>query len=1083
MIRISRLLRVRKTQPDSSPVAFHGNIDGVSDGRVDGWIKTADRPAPLAIDVVIDGQPVLRGVTAMLTRTDVAEAGFGSGQYGFSCQVPYLAPDESPWDPGRDYTVAIHQAGEAVPALTGIFSGSLLQPVPAPADEAPSSPLEPPLPDYEARLEKVTATELCGWVIDRTNPDRVVKVDILVDGVVLRQALGDGMRGDLLRAGKSMGHGGLRVPLKLALLGAGTYCVALRLPDGQVLEREVQISAGDTVGFRPGRSEAIRPDSVAIIVPVYNAAEDVALCIERLNAHTPAEVEILFIDDASPDPAIAPLLAEAAQRPSVRVLRNDENLGFTRTVNRGLEAVGRKHAILLNSDARVTPGWVEGLLAAAASRSFVATVTPMSDRAGAFSAPQLGNDNALPPGVGETTYATAFRRRALGIYPLVPTGNGFCMFVNRACLDDVGLLDAEAFPRGYGEENDFCMRAGRAGWLHLVDDRTYVFHERSASFGAAKTELIRAGRAVIDARYPEYKQAIRVFSHGAELELARLRARQALADCAEPRATLPRVLFVVAAQNGGTAQTNMDLMKALAGHCDPWLLRSDGRKIELSRVIGDGLQPVAHHVLAQPVEPIRHVSEEYDEVVADWIRRHDFGTVHIRHLAFHSLNLPRLAKDAGCVTVFSFHDFYMLCPSVKLLDADGRYYGGDLTRLARPVMPELWPAEQMPVATPGWIAHWRLRAGRALAVCDAFVTTSASARDTVLAHLPDIAAERFHIISHGRDFPAFDRLRRAPRHGEPLRILVPGGIGVAKGLAVIRDLLAEDRDGLLEFHILGSTSREVPLDDPRVIRHGLYQRDEFAARVRGLDIHLGAVFSIWDETWCHTLTELWSIGVPALVFDFPTVAGRVRETGAGWVLDHRDIPALYRDILGLAFDAGEQDRADAAIAAWQRGLGIAATTGLMSARYLNLYRQAGGQLEWPIVGVLVGDADGPAAPCARRTDGPILPVPMPLDALLANLAAGTLDGVMLAASAIPVTARAELAATLRAGTIPSILWLDTDGDETSMLTRTVDRVLISAPSSEENTPRLAANLSGPARWEDLFTPASFSGIEARVEVV
>ena len=52
--------------------------------------------------------------------------------------------------------------------------------------------------------------------------------------------------------------------------------------------------------------------------------------------------------------------------------------------------------------------------------------------------------------------------------------------------------------------------------------------------------------------------------------------------------------------------------------------------------------------------------------------------------------------------------------------------------------------------------------------------------------------------------------------------------------------------------------------------------------------------------------------MPALVFDFPTVAGRVRESGAGWVLPHDDIAQLYDAILRVAFDSAEQDRADAA---------------------------------------------------------------------------------------------------------------------------------------------------------------------------
>ncbi|MDN3714260.1 hypothetical protein QWZ10_25125 [Paracoccus cavernae] len=102
-----------------------------------------------------------------------------------------------------------------------------------------------------------------------------------------------------------------------------------------------------------------------------------------------------------------------------------------------------------------------------------------------------------------------------------------------------------------------------------------MFHDRSKSFGSAKDGLMKAGRAVIDARYPEYKKAIRVFSHGDDLALARMQARRSQADCLNPRVSLPRTLYVVATQTGGTPQTNLDLMAALQDSRDAWLLRCD----------------------------------------------------------------------------------------------------------------------------------------------------------------------------------------------------------------------------------------------------------------------------------------------------------------------------------------------------------------------------------------------------------------------------------------------------------------------------------------------------------------------------
>ncbi|KGJ23722.1 glycosyltransferase [Paracoccus sanguinis] len=999
---VSRSLRGSHAAGSNQP----GNIDQAAGRLIVGWVKDAASADPITLDLIVDGVKIAEGIVADEHRQDLEAAGIGSGRFGFNWRIPTDGPGL--------------RAGAIVEAVRAgtrevLLRHVVVSPAPDGLRHHSRQGVRAGEGRWQAKIEHASPNTLRGWAVDRRDRGLVFAIDVLIDGQFYCVARNDEPRGDLMGLGASEGLGGIRVSLPLERLEAGAHSVSLRFPDGETLSEQVVVdesarSYALTEGVLP-----IAPRDVAVIVPVYNAADDVETCIERLARFTPPEVEVVFIDDASPDPAIAGLMRHAAARPGMRVLTNAQNLGFTRTINRALEEVGRKHAILLNSDARVTPGWVEGMLVAAASRPRVATVTAMSDRAGAFSAPELGNANTLPPGVDEITYARAFRRRSLGLYPVVPTGNGFCMFVNRACIDEIGALDADAFPRGYGEENDFCMRAGRAGWTNLIDDRTYVFHDRSKSFGDAKTELMAAGRAVVDARYPEYGKAIRVFTTGADLNLARFRARQAMADCASARAGLPAVLFVVATQTGGTPQTNLDLMTALADGLDSWLLRCDSRELTLSRLDGTHVREVRRHRLAEPVDPIRHHSGEYDAVVRDWIREIGPEIVHIRHLGWHSLSLPSIAKEQGAAVVFSFHDFYTLCPTVKLLDGDNLFCGGTCTATDKVCRAELWDPDSLPPLKNSWVHVWRRLFDDALRVCDAFVTTSDSARARILTHLPGIDPDRFHVIPHGRSFTEMLQVRRRPERGQPLKILVPGNISVAKGLGVIQALLAHDVAEMLEFHVLGTIDTTQEISCNRLFDHGKYARGAFAARAAEIDAHLGAIFSIWDETYCHTLTELWSIGIPAMVFDFPTVAGRVRESGAGWVLPHDDIAQLYDAILRLAFDPAEQDRADAGVRAWQAGRGPGRTTQLMAARYLDVYRGATGRGDRTPTVAVVAPGEGPLDRANASTeirlwertrnslDRPVNYVRMNWSSLLANVRDGEIDGAIVQRNAVPAS--------------------------------------------------------------------------------
>lgn len=1017
-----------------------GHIDMYTGNLVAGWVKRRSDERHLTVDIYINESRVAESVVANLYRSDLEAAGYGNGTYGFELPIPAL-PSASGAD---EVKVSVVISGQNRPILVRRFPSLplVLSDYSSNTTDVFTSSAETEPLTYRCRIDSVSPSEIKGWAVEIGRPDAIFDIDILIDGFFFKRIKNDQVRNDLRAKNISDGLGGFISKLPLAMFEQGRHSASLRLPDGSMQTRDVDItpdqsSASD--GFIFGNKSKI-----GIIIPVFNAYDDVVTCVERLKLYTPPDINILFINDASTDSRVADFLCEDNISSNMSVLVNKSNLGFTRTVNRGIAALPDHDVIILNSDARVTPGWVEGLRIAAQSAPKIATVTAMSDRAGAFSAPNIGNENDLPDGVDEATFARSFRRRSLGLYPVVPTGNGFCMYISRACLDEIGALDAEAFPRGYGEENDFCMRARRAGWHNIIDDRTYVFHDRSKSFGAAKGELMAAGRAVIDARYPDYKHAIRVFSSCDKIATGRLRARQALQDCIENPKMLPRVLFVTSTQTGGTPQTNRDLMQALSEAVDCWNLRCDSKVLELTRVVGDQIDLVCRHELTVEVDPLTHHSREYDSVVIEWLLRFDFDLVHIRHLAWHSISLPRLIKSLNRKIIVSFHDFYMVSPTINLIDDAGIFLGNEFYPEGSRFRASLWAADSQPTPTGAWLQFWQERFQAELLLCDAFVTTSPSARDLILKTFSAIPSDRFVVIPHGRDFTDFYSHREFSQHGNPIKILVPGNINLAKGLDIICSLAERDHEKLLEFHILGKISSQDLKSNSRIVCHGGYERRDFIKKVQAIRPNVGAVFSICNETYCHTLTELWSAGLPVMVFDFPTVANRVRESGAGWVLDHRDISALYERILQIGYSRQEQEAAYSAVAAWQAGLGVGATTRVMAADYLAVYRDLLRKKEGPpgsgtvaTVGVVCPGAvnlkDGNASTHIRvweRTqndiDRDLTYVRMTPQTLLANCRRKVVDAVIIQRTAIPRTMVSELLSVLNEGAIPYIFELDDD---------------------------------------------------------
>ena len=334
----------------------------------------------------------------------------------------------------------------------------------------------------------------------------------------------------------------------------------------------------------PAFGTEMGPVEVAIVVPVYNAAALVERCLASVFAHTTGRARLILIDDASTDPAIAPLLARVAGLERVRVLRNQTNRGFTATANRGIVEAGSADVVLLNADTEVGPSWLQGLRRAAYSAADVATATAVSDNAGAFSVPELEQANPLPAGWSFDDCARALWQHAGLAYPELPTGNGFCMYVRRSAFDAVGLFDETAFPQGYGEENDFCQRAWRHDLRHLVAGNVLVRHARSASFGdRRRAALGQAGMAVLRERWPEYEADVGRQLFSFERRVLDWRVRRVYAQARAGNAPRPRLLWV-----GAGAPEWAD--------AEVWNLRANGDRNELvfdARVIASSTW-VAH---------------------------------------------------------------------------------------------------------------------------------------------------------------------------------------------------------------------------------------------------------------------------------------------------------------------------------------------------------------------------------------------------------------------------------------------------------------------------------------------------------
>jgi O-antigen biosynthesis protein len=240
--------------------------------------------------------------------------------------------------------------------------------------------------------------------------------------------------------------------------------------------------------------------SMSIGVCVYNSPEETRACLESLLATRRAVDRIVVVDDASDTPTAAMLDQIAAAHRDVTLIRHEQTRGYTQSANHVLRECPTDWVVLLNSDTVVPPTALMKLVACGEQFSRIGIVGPLSNAASWQSVPKLtGPDgkfmvNRLPASLTVQRMDELCEELATGPVPFVPIVNGFCMAIRQSVIREIGLFDVDSFPVGYGEEDDFCLRAGAAGYVCGIATDAYVYHVKSASFTSERrTQLAAEG--------------------------------------------------------------------------------------------------------------------------------------------------------------------------------------------------------------------------------------------------------------------------------------------------------------------------------------------------------------------------------------------------------------------------------------------------------------------------------------------------------------------------------------------------------------------------------------------------------------
>lgn len=600
---------------------------------------------------------------------------------------------------------------------------------------------------------------------------------------------------------------------------------------------------------------------VDIIIPVYSGFAETTACINSVCEslkflRTKAEIVVIF--DAGPDLSLRDHLLALANQQKITLLINEQNQGFVRCINKGIRRSTRD-VLLLNSDTLVANNWLDRIVKRAYASTNIATVTPFSNNAEICSWPNLCEVN--PPN-GQASVEEIDKAFAqLGSPPVnLPTGVGFCMFVKRECINRIGVFDAETFGRGYGEENDFCMRASALNYTHVLATDVYIHHYGGVSFGDEKKLLVQNAIAKLDKLHPSYHALVARHIDDDPARKWRFAAELIL----QTRRNMPLVLHISHGIGGGTDRHVVELAKYCSDQLQHAMLvpQANCMRLVFPNIQNGGLFEFPFHKMRELKKFLFALS---------------LSRIHIHHVKGWENLIENILKVLDVRYDVTLHDYYFLHSNPALADKRG-YFCEDQNQRDE-ICAE---AIALPKGMNGesWRQQWLSILNRAERV---FAPSNATAAIYNSYH-PELSITcAYHPDSeHLASYPAVEP--KLSDNTTAFHIVIIGALGIIKGANTLErvSLLAAKSNAPLRFTLVGYAHKKLP----RTIETtGAYKESELSGILEKINPDAVWFPCTWPETYSYTLSSALEAGLPVICPNIGSFPERLQNRPYSWIED------------------------------------------------------------------------------------------------------------------------------------------------------------------------------------------------------
>ncbi len=864
-----------------------GHFDVIDGQYVHGWAIDRDKKKPVTLSLYINNVKY-KNFSSGAYREDLALAEINEGFAGFSEK---LNLQEIVQNYGHDCTISIRSE-------LGHY-------------ELKNSPKKLNTPDVAFSIDIFENGVCAGWIVDKNNQDISFSLNVIINGIS-HTVSANLPRTDLSVIGiTNFQHGFYINAFEISEADECDVCVELNYDKQYTLAPLTKFSSFSSKvksltelqsflrkeGYAslskstyqvvhsiiPALIDQCRANSdvpmissnhthtdrksnaIAVIVPVYKGVQETVNCINSvISAENNVPYRLIVINDCSPDEDMEQELSCFQNFKNVEIYKNDVNLGFVGTVNRGMIIAEEHDVILLNSDTIVADGWLDAIITEAYNMDdskIVGTVTPISNNATICSFPEFCIDNSIPYNYDVSKLAAICSTNTAPAQEL-PTAHGYCMFIKREVLNDVGYFDHQKWGKGYAEENDFSLRASKLGWKHVVTNKTFVHHLGSVSFASSASEFIAKNLEKLNGIYPDYPELVAKFVKNDPVRVLRQELAEKIIKIELARYSKKPVLFISLVIGGGTKVATDEMEKLLNKEDYPVIMltcRENGMwrlSLEQVGVFSD------------------YFIENEKDLFIDFLKEIGVWHVHYHHTLQFPTDVWSIPGSLGCKYDVTLHDYYTVCPRANMVSHHDKFCGNPTTDDCNRCIRQLGvhSSSKLKLEDIGNnVQDWRGFHSMHLSKARKVYTPSNDTMQRIKGFIP---LKNIEYKYHPEPL-IFSTVNH--RANAEINIGFIGAIGPHKGVEIIKGLARyiQENGEKAKITVIGYTSDDSYFEQFDFVKiTGKYDRERIDTLLKENEVDIIFLSSIWPETFSYTFTEAVASDLPIATFKLGAVMER-----------------------------------------------------------------------------------------------------------------------------------------------------------------------------------------------------------------